>query len=61
MAQMVAEKYSIRNRVFLVGDSCHVHSPNAGQGANASMGDGHNLGECFLFLILSYGEGGMKL
>ncbi|KAH9479089.1 Phenol hydroxylase [Psilocybe cubensis] len=33
------------NRIFIVGDACHTHSPKAGQGANASMGDSHNLGE----------------
>lgn len=30
--------------VFLMGDSCHTHSPKAGQGMNVSMGDGFNLG-----------------
>src|SRR5699024_5376177 len=25
--------------VFLMGDSCHTHSPKAGQGMNVSMGD----------------------
>jgi phenol 2-monooxygenase len=41
---MVAAKYSIHDKVFIVGDACHTHSPKAGQGANASMGDAHNLG-----------------
>lgn len=30
--------------VFLMGDSCHTHSPKAGQGMNVSMGDAFNLG-----------------
>ncbi|KAJ7931429.1 FAD binding domain-containing protein [Mycena leptocephala] len=43
VSQMVAAKYSIHDKVFIVGDACHTHSPKAGQGANASMGDAHNL------------------
>lgn len=43
-AQKVAARFSSHNRVFIVGDACHTHSPKAGQGANASMGDAHNLG-----------------
>lgn len=31
-------------RVLLAGDSCHTHSPKAGQGMNVSMGDTFNLG-----------------
>lgn len=31
-------------RVFLAGDACHTHSPKAGQGMNASLQDGYNLG-----------------
>ncbi|KAF9479527.1 hypothetical protein BDN70DRAFT_993405 [Pholiota conissans] len=42
-AQKVASKFSFKNRVFIAGDACHTHSPKAGQGANASMGDSHNL------------------
>lgn len=30
--------------VFIAGDSCHTHSPKAGQGMNVSMQDGFNLG-----------------
>jgi phenol 2-monooxygenase (NADPH) len=31
-------------RVFIAGDSCHTHSPKAGQGMNVSMQDTFNLG-----------------
>jgi len=31
-------------RIFLGGDACHTHSPKAGQGMNASLQDGYNLG-----------------
>ena len=30
--------------IFIVGDSCHTHSPKAGQGMNVAMADGFNLG-----------------
>jgi phenol 2-monooxygenase len=30
-------------RVFIVGDACHTHSPKAGQGMNVSMMDSYNL------------------
>ncbi|KAM5541473.1 hypothetical protein V8D89_005027 [Ganoderma adspersum] len=41
--QRVAERYSLDERAFIAGDACHTHSPKAGQGMNASMGDTHNL------------------
>ncbi|KAL5331942.1 hypothetical protein ACEPPN_001482 [Leptodophora sp. 'Broadleaf-Isolate-01'] len=31
------------NRVFIIGDACHTHSPKAGQGMNVSMMDSYNL------------------
>lgn len=31
-------------RVFLAGDASHTHSPKAGQGMNASLQDGYNIG-----------------
>ncbi len=31
-------------RVFIAGDTCHTHSPKAGQGMNVSMQDTFNLG-----------------
>ncbi|KAF8202399.1 FAD binding domain-containing protein [Pholiota molesta] len=43
IGQRVASKFSVQDRVFIVGDACHTHSPKAGQGMNASMGDSHNL------------------
>ena len=48
--QKVASQYSV-GRIFIVGDACHTHSPKAGQGANASMGDSHNLGEWFMIML----------
>ncbi|CAE6375702.1 unnamed protein product [Rhizoctonia solani] len=43
VGQRLATKYSASRRVFLVGDACHTHSPHAGQGMNAAIGDSHNL------------------
>jgi len=43
IGQRVASKFSVNERVFIVGDACHTHSPKAGQGMNASMNDSHNL------------------
>ncbi|HTW86953.1 MAG TPA: FAD-dependent monooxygenase, partial [Candidatus Binataceae bacterium] len=33
-----------RDRIFLCGDATHIHSPAGGQGMNACMQDGFNLG-----------------
>ena len=30
VGQRVAASYSVDNRVFIVGDACHTHSPKAG-------------------------------
>ncbi|KAF8159367.1 FAD binding domain-containing protein [Crassisporium funariophilum] len=43
IGQRVASKFSVNERVFIVGDACHTHSPKAGLGMNASMNDSHNL------------------
>ncbi|KAJ7650355.1 FAD binding domain-containing protein, partial [Roridomyces roridus] len=43
VSQMVAAKYSVDRKIFILGDACHTHSPKAGQGANAAIGDAHNL------------------
>jgi len=44
IGQRLADHFSKENRVFLTGDSCHTHSPKAGQGMNLSLQDGYNIG-----------------
>ncbi len=41
--ESVAEKYSVDDKVFLAGDSCHIHSVNGGQGLNTGLADAFNL------------------
>ncbi|MCJ1379283.1 hypothetical protein MMC17_002384 [Xylographa soralifera] len=41
--QGLLEDFSDHNRVFVVGDACHTHSPKAAQGLNISMMDSYNL------------------
>ncbi|KAI9062565.1 hypothetical protein FKP32DRAFT_1677098 [Trametes sanguinea] len=43
VGQRVAERYSVNDRTLIAGDACHTHSPKAGQGMNAALGDSHNL------------------
>ncbi|GBE84191.1 Phenol hydroxylase [Sparassis crispa] len=43
VVQRVAARFSHKRHVIIVGDACHTHSPNPGQGANISMLDAHNL------------------
>ncbi|KAH7113457.1 putative phenol monooxygenase [Dactylonectria estremocensis] len=48
IGQRMSHKFSTRthdglDRVFIVGDACHTHSPKAGQGMNVSMMDSYNL------------------
>ncbi|OSD04725.1 hypothetical protein PYCCODRAFT_1433057 [Trametes coccinea BRFM310] len=43
VGQRVAERYSVHDRTLIAGDACHTHSPKAGQGMNAALGDSHNL------------------
>jgi phenol 2-monooxygenase len=45
IGQRVAERcQNPGNRIFLVGDAVHIHSPKAGLGMNTSIQDGFNLG-----------------
>jgi len=44
IGQRVASEFTKYDRVFLTGDACHTHSPKAGQGMNASLQDGYNIG-----------------
>ena len=39
----VADHFSYKNRVFLVGDAVHTHTPMGGQGMNVSQQDSYNL------------------
>jgi 2-polyprenyl-6-methoxyphenol hydroxylase-like FAD-dependent oxidoreductase len=43
IGQGIAEKYTLNERVFIGGDSCHTHSPKAGQGMNTAFLDAVNL------------------
>lgn len=41
--ESVAEHFFVHDRVFLAGDSCHIHSVNGGQGLNTGLADAFNL------------------
>lgn len=41
--ESVAQNFRAQNRVFLAGDSCHIHSVNGGQGLNTGIADAFNL------------------
>ncbi|CZT15142.1 related to phenol hydroxylase [Ramularia collo-cygni] len=48
IGQRMTSKFSSKTpdgveRIFIVGDACHTHSPKAGQGMNVSMMDSYNL------------------
>ncbi|KAG9319041.1 hypothetical protein KVV02_008463, partial [Mortierella alpina] len=38
-----ADKFIYKNRIFLIGDAAHIHSPAGGQGLNTGLHDAHNL------------------
>ena len=44
VGQRVSDGFSKLDRVFIMGDACHTHSPKAGQGMNVSLMDAYNLG-----------------
>ncbi|KAI0664328.1 FAD binding domain-containing protein [Cubamyces menziesii] len=57
VGQRVAEKYSVRDRIFIAGDACHTHSPKAaGQGMNASMSDTHNLAWKLTYVLRGWAD-----
>lgn len=41
--ESVAQSFRTQKRVFLAGDSCHIHSVNGGQGLNTGIADAFNL------------------
>lgn len=44
IAQRISNSFAEKgNRVFILGDACHTHSPKAAQGMNVSMNDAYNL------------------
>lgn len=44
VAQRITNSFAEEgDRVFILGDACHTHSPKAGQGMNVSMNDAYNL------------------
>ncbi|PWY90428.1 hypothetical protein BO94DRAFT_533906 [Aspergillus sclerotioniger CBS 115572] len=56
IGQRVSNKFTVKdskgiNRVFIVGDACHTHSPKAGQGMNVSMMDSYNLAWKLVYAI----------
>jgi 2-polyprenyl-6-methoxyphenol hydroxylase-like FAD-dependent oxidoreductase len=52
--ESVAEQFSAKERVFLAGDACHIHSVNGGQGLNTGLGDAFNL-MWKLNMVLNFG------
>ena len=42
-SELLADRYS-RDRIFLIGDACHLHPPTGGYGMNMGIGDGVDLG-----------------
>ena len=43
IAQRITNSFAEGDRVFILGDACHTHSPKAAQGMNVSMNDAYNL------------------
>lgn len=43
VAQRIASKFDVSDRIFLAGDAAHLHSPKGGLGMNTSLQDTHNL------------------
>ena len=44
IAQRISSSFAKEDdRVFILGDACHTHSPKAAQGMNVSMNDAYNL------------------
>lgn len=41
--ESVAERFSVKDRIYLAGDACHIHSVNGGQGLNTGLSDAYNL------------------
>ncbi|KAF9147715.1 hypothetical protein BGX20_006579, partial [Mortierella sp. AD010] len=46
-----AEHFVYKNRIFLAGDSAHIHAPAGGQGLNTGLQDAHNLAWKLAFVM----------
>lgn len=57
-SELIADRYRVQ-RVFLVGDACHLHPPFGGYGMNMGISDGVDLGWKLAAVI--QGWGGMSL
>ncbi|KAI0333887.1 hypothetical protein GY45DRAFT_1243820 [Cubamyces sp. BRFM 1775] len=55
VGQRVAERYSSHDRIIIAGDACHTHSPKAGLGMNAALGDSHNLAWKMVYVLKGWG------
>jgi 2-polyprenyl-6-methoxyphenol hydroxylase-like FAD-dependent oxidoreductase len=53
--RLVASHYS-RDRIFLVGDACHLHPPFGGYGMNMGIGDAVDLGWKLAATLQGWGE-----
>ncbi|KAF8247617.1 hypothetical protein K440DRAFT_654766 [Wilcoxina mikolae CBS 423.85] len=66
IGQRVATRFALQDsegtdRVFIMGDACHTHSPKAGQGMNVSMMDGYNLAWKLAYELLELAPKGSLL
>lgn len=52
--ESVAENFFVQDRIFLAGDSCHIHSVNGGQGLNTGLADAFNL-MWKLHMVMNFG------
>lgn len=54
--QRVAERYRVRDRVLLVGDSAHINNPLGGMGMNGGIHDAINLSEKLVSVMKHGGD-----
>lgn len=54
--QRVAERYRVRDRVLLVGDSAHINNPLGGMGMNGGIHDAINLSEKLVSVVKHGGD-----
>lgn len=57
IGQRVADSFGHGDRIFIVGDACHTHSPTMGVGMNISMQDSYNLGWKLAMVLKGQADG----